>query len=157
MADDIEDLLSELLTDAYGDDEALTALETGIAEALTSPTPANVVGTPVSLVAVEYSGDPRRGLVAVVRRDDGAKHRVSLVDVAVSEEAEVYAPLEAFRRWLRVPSPVFPREARTSPSKKSKSSESSKARGRATKAPSDDTDDFEIDVTKPVESLRSPV
>lgn len=73
---DIEALLDDLIVDAYGDDEDLTALSEGIGEALELPLDVHVVGEPLSLMAVDYDGNARRGLVARCRREDGAEYHI---------------------------------------------------------------------------------
>ena len=99
---DVDALLEELLVDACGDDEQLTALREGIAEALDLPVDVHVVGEPLSLIAVDYDGNPRRGLVARCRREDGSEHRVAFADVQLSPDVTGYPYLAAYCRWLGV-------------------------------------------------------
>ena len=63
-------MLEELLGDAHGDDEQLTALSEGIGEALDLPLDVHVVGEPLSLLAVNYDGNARRGFIGRCRRED---------------------------------------------------------------------------------------
>ena len=51
-------LLEELFVDVYGDDEQLTAFCESIVEAFNLPIDVPVVGEPVSLIAVDYDGNP---------------------------------------------------------------------------------------------------
>jgi hypothetical protein len=103
MSDDLDDFLEEILVDAFGDDEQLTAFEQAFADFARFPIKANIVGTSVDITKVEYEGDERRGLTAVCRRD-GERYRVALVDVAPGpvpvETARLFA---AYRRWLGLP------------------------------------------------------
>ena len=87
---DVDTLLEEFLVDACGDDEQLTALREGIVGALDLPVDVHVVGEPLSLIAVDYDGNPRRGLVARCRREDGSEHRVAFADVQLSPDVAGY-------------------------------------------------------------------
>jgi hypothetical protein len=78
--DEIDQLLAEILVDAYGEDEQLYSFEVAFEESARLPFPARVVGTPVDVVKIEYEGDERRGLTAICRRD-GETHRVSVADL----------------------------------------------------------------------------
>jgi hypothetical protein len=99
MSDNIDTALEEVLVDAYGDDEQLWAFRQFFEDEATFPFPARVVDSPVEVVAVDYDGDERRGLVAVCRRG-GELHTVSLLDVAPGEMAvRGAALLAAYRRW----------------------------------------------------------
>ena len=91
-------LIEEVLVDAYGDGEQLSAFECVFAEA-GLPVSALVVGMACSLDQIEFEGDERRGLVGVVTLD-GRRERVSLVDVSITEKSnEAARLLAAFRRW----------------------------------------------------------
>jgi hypothetical protein len=108
-------LLEEMLVDAYGDDEQLWALREGIVDAFDLPMDVHVVGEPLSLVAVDYDGNPRRGLVARCLRDDGSEYRVALADVHLKPGTAGYPYLAAYCKWLGVePANVQPpRRAKT--------------------------------------------
>ena len=82
-SEEVDALLDEMLVDAYGDDEQLTALAEGIGDALEFPLDVHVVGEPLSLVAVDFDGNARRGIVARCRREDGTEYGVSLVPALV--------------------------------------------------------------------------
>lgn len=131
---DIDALLEELLVDAHGDDEQLWALREGIADALDLPMDVHVVGEPLLLVAVDYDGNPRRGLTAHCCRGDGSEHRVSFADVQLARDSAGYSYLAAYCKWLGV-EPVSTKHAR-----------GSQAKVRKHKASEDD-----IDLSKPVD------
>ncbi|MGH9184427.1 MAG: calcium-binding protein [Acidimicrobiales bacterium] len=102
MSDDIDAVLEDILVDAYGEDEQLWAFRQFFEDDATFPFPAQVVGSPVEVVAVDYDGDERRGLVAVCRRD-GQTYTVALLDVAPGRATEPTAALvAAYRRWSGV-------------------------------------------------------
>lgn len=103
MPDDIDRLLDDILIDAYGDSEQLTSFEEGFKQSARLPFPAQIAGTTVEVMKVEYEGEPRRGLTAVCRRD-GQTHRVALADLTLGPVTLTTSRLlEAYRRWLGLP------------------------------------------------------
>ncbi len=133
---DVDDLLEEMLVDAYGDDEQLTALAEGIGDALDFPLDVHVVGEPLSLLAVDYDGNARRGIVARCRREDGTEYGVSLADVELPSDAAGHLHVAAYCKWLGV-EPAAPKRGRAA-----------KAKVRRHKANDDD-----IDLSKPVDLI----
>lgn len=131
---EVDTLLDELLVDAYGDVEQLTALEQGIFDALVFPIEVYVLGEMMSLERVSYDGNPRRGLVAQCRRDDGREHRISLLDIGVGPQSDIYLHLAAYCQWCGVKPTVV---------------ESTSAPGVKLRTPKAREDD--IDLSKPVE------
>src|SRR5690606_18277457 len=84
---EVDALLEEMLVDANGDDEQLSALAEGIGDVLDFPLDVRVVGEPLSLLAVDYDGNARRGIVARCCREDGTEYGVSLADVELPPTA----------------------------------------------------------------------
>jgi len=106
--DNLDELVAEIVVDAYGDSEELTAFETAFATSARFPFPARIVGTEVQVVQVCFEGDERRGLTAVCRRG-GERHRVALADLTPGPvTAETSLLLSAYRRWLGLPAPAIP-------------------------------------------------
>lgn len=132
----VDALLEEMLVDAHGDDEQLTALAQGIGDALGFPLDVHVVGEPLSLLAVDCGGNPRRGIVARCRREDGTEYGVSLADVELPQAAAGHLHVAAYCKWLGV-EPAAPERGR-----------SAKAKARKHKANDDD-----IDLSKPVDLI----
>lgn len=93
-------LLAGMLVDAHGDDEQLWALREGIEEGLALPMDVHVVGEPLSLIAIDYDGNPRRGLTARCLREDGTEHRVTFADIQLAPDAAGYPYLAAYCGWL---------------------------------------------------------
>ncbi len=114
MPDAIDELLEEILVDAYGDSEQLTSFEIAFEGRARFPFRARIVGTTVDVTKVRYEGDERRGLTAVCRHE-GETLRVALADhtpgVMTHETARLLA---AYRRWLGVP-PLAPSEPPQAP------------------------------------------
>jgi hypothetical protein len=103
MTGDLEDLIDEILVDAYGDSEQLTAFEQAFAESARFPFPASIVGVSVDVVRIEFDGDERHGLTAHCRRD-GEKHRISLADLVPGPVTlETSRLLAAYRKWQGLP------------------------------------------------------
>lgn len=84
---EVDTLLEGMLVDAHGDDEQLWALREGIEEGLDLPINVHVVGEPLSRIAVDYDGNPRRGLTARCLREDGTEHRVTFADTQLAPDA----------------------------------------------------------------------
>jgi tetratricopeptide (TPR) repeat protein len=103
MTGDLEDLIDEILVDAYGDSEQLTAFEQAFAESARFPFPASIVGVSVDVVRIEFDGDERHGLTAHCRRE-GEKHRISLADLVPGPVTlETSRLLAAYRKWQGLP------------------------------------------------------
>jgi hypothetical protein len=98
-AEDLDRLIEEIITDAYGDDEQLWAFHAALEDAIELPCDAFVIGEPVSVVEFDYDGNPRRGLVARCRREDGSGHRVSASDVVLAEQSNGAHLIAAYRKW----------------------------------------------------------
>jgi hypothetical protein len=103
MDDEIDELLEEILVDAYGDGEQLSSFELAFEESARLPSPARIVGARVEVLRIEFEGNEWRGLTAVCRRD-GEKYRVSLADLTPGPvTVETARRLAAYRRWCGLP------------------------------------------------------
>jgi hypothetical protein len=113
MTGDLDDLIDEILVDAYGDSEQLTAFEQAFEESARFPFPASIVGVSVDVVRIEFDGDERHGLTAHCRRE-GEKHQISLADLVPGPVTlETSRLLAAYRKWQGLPEfrPVSPAHA----------------------------------------------
>lgn len=97
---DLDQLVAEITTDAYGDDEQLWAFLQAIQDGIELPSDAFVIGEPVSLVAFDYDGNQRRGLVARCRREDGSEHVVAASELVLAPKASGVQFLAAYRKWM---------------------------------------------------------
>lgn len=97
---DLDKLIAEILTDAYGEQEQFWAFRQAIEDEVVLPTDSFVIGNLVSLLEIDYDGNALRGLTARCRRDDGSEHIVAAADVAATEGSIAGLYLEAYRRWL---------------------------------------------------------
>jgi hypothetical protein len=103
MSDEIDPLLEEILADAYGQAQQLTSFELAFEESVRFPFAAQIVGTRVDVVKVEFDGDERHGLTALCRRDND-NYRVSVQDLTPGPASiETVQLVEAYRRWLGLP------------------------------------------------------
>ncbi len=98
-AEDLDKLIEEIITDAYGDDEQLWAFLSAFDDCIELPVDAFVIGEPVSLLEFDYHGNLRRGLVARCRREDGSEHRVSASEVVLAEQTNGGRLIAAYRKW----------------------------------------------------------
>ena len=89
----LDALLEDVLADAYGDGEQLGAFGCVFADA-GLPAAAEAAGLPCTMDGVEFDGDERRGLVAVITLD-GRRQRLSLLDVVITDESHEAARLLA--------------------------------------------------------------
>jgi hypothetical protein len=94
----LDALIDELTTDAYGDEEQLTGFLTGAEEALQRGEPAEIVGIDVEVLAVDTGPDARTGLTARVSRD-GRTYEVGLADLTFPTDSALGLVVAAYRRW----------------------------------------------------------
>lgn len=98
-AEDLDRLIEEITTDAYGDDEQIWAFHCAFEDGIELPCDAFVIGEPVSVIGFDYDGNQRRGLVAQCRREDGSEHTVSASEVALAEQSKGGHLIAAYRKW----------------------------------------------------------
>jgi len=100
MADRIDELIDEVLVDAYGEDEQLWSFRQAFEDNARLPFAGQVVGVGVEVLEVDYHGDERRGLVARCRRA-GGEHTVSLIDVSPVGPLTLSTRelIDTYRRW----------------------------------------------------------
>ncbi len=78
---DLDRLIEEIIMDAYGEDEQFSAFQQAFEDAVPMPADALVIGEPISVMAIDYDGNERRGLTPRCRREDGPEHVVAAPDV----------------------------------------------------------------------------
>ena len=91
--------LETVLAGAQTDHDQLGALLQAIRSELALPADARVVGEPVQVVAVEYDGHPRRGLIATCRRGE-ERHQVGLADIRFGPGTSGARVSALYREWL---------------------------------------------------------
>ena len=93
-------LLVQILGEGRDDNGQLWALHRAIEAAVALPLDVHVIGEPLVVVAVEYDGNARRGLVARCRREDGSEHRIGLADVEMPARTPAARHAAAYRAWV---------------------------------------------------------
>lgn len=100
MGDPIDDLIEEIIVDAYGEHEQLWSFRQVFEDDARFPFRGRVVGVDVEVASVHFDGDERRGLLAVCRRE-GEVHKVSLLEVTPVGPLPLRTRqlVDAYRRW----------------------------------------------------------
>lgn len=118
--DEIDELVEDVIVDAYGEDEQLGAFVTVIGDHLPLRTGGTVSGHPAVLLDVEAEGWPGHPLVTY--RRDGETLRASLLDVQAPPGTELTRLIAAYRRWAgletAVPKLTTPRRAKKAKKKR---------------------------------------
>ncbi len=135
----LDELIEEITIDAYGDDEQLWAFRQAFEDEVVLPADGFIIGEPVSVIAVDYDGNERRGLTARCRRQDGSEYVVAATDVVLSPPSKGSRYIAAYRKWLNLD--PYPAETKQL-----------SRRVRQHKVTDDD-----IDLTKPVELVALSV
>jgi hypothetical protein len=107
-APELDELIAQITTGTQSDDEQLQAFHRVIQTGVDLPCDAFVIGEPVSVVAFDYDGNPRRGLVARCRREDGSEHVVAAAEVVFAPRSRGIHYLAAYRKWLGVDPGLVP-------------------------------------------------
>jgi hypothetical protein len=97
--DDPDELIEQITVDAYGD-EGYWSFRQAFEDEVMFPLAATLIGIPISVAAIDFDGDERRGLVAVVQRD-AKRTAISLLDIEIPPSQQTADRLvAAYRRWL---------------------------------------------------------
>ncbi len=95
--DRIDQLMEQILTDAYTDEEQLEAMVTAVADLLPTRGGVRVNGRPAILVDVDTDGWPAHPFVTY--RQAGRTLRASLLSVEAAPASRLADVLAAYRRW----------------------------------------------------------
>lgn len=93
-------LIAQIIVDADSEDDQFRAFHRAFLDTIQLPCDAFVIGEPVSIIACEYDGQPRRGLTIRCRRGDGSEHTIAAADMAFAERSIGHQLLAAYRHWL---------------------------------------------------------
>jgi len=99
---ELEGLIDEIITDANGDDEQLWAFRQAFEDKVVMPAEALVVGEPVTVIAIDYDGNERRGLTARCRREEGVEQVIAACDLIFPEGSVAARYGAAYRNWLGI-------------------------------------------------------
>ncbi len=98
---ELEELLAEILIDAFDDEEQLWAFRQAFKDNILVPCKATLAGEPVTVTKLSYNGNARRGLTAACERPDGSKHVVAAADIVLAGEAQ-QRYITAYRKWMGI-------------------------------------------------------
>jgi Calcium binding len=98
--DEIDALIEEIVTDAYGPAEQLWSFRQFFEDTASFPFTAKVAGAPIEMIEIDFDGDERHGLSAICERE-GERHSVALLDIAPSASvtSDTRSLIDAYRRW----------------------------------------------------------
>ena len=99
---ELDELIEEITTDAYGEEEQLWAFRQAFEDDLRVPCAATIVGQPVQVMKFDYDGDNRRGLTTICKRSDGSKYVVSVVDVVMAAGSKEEKYVAAYCRCMGI-------------------------------------------------------
>jgi len=100
---------ARIVAGAKTEDQQLRAFEAAAAREIAFPVNAFVIGEPVEVVSVHYSGHPRAGITAQCRRD-GNVYPVGLADVVFLPGSDGARFVSLYRAWLglgELPAPIL--------------------------------------------------
>lgn len=100
-ADDetIDEIIERVTVDAYGD-EGHSSFAQAFEDEIDFPLDATLIGLNVEIRSVDFDGDERRGLLAVITRNSET-HRVSLLELVLATGPALLLA-NAYRRWLGI-------------------------------------------------------
>ncbi len=98
----LDELIQEIIVDAYGEDEQLWAFRQVIEDEVSFPCAGLVIGKPISVIEIDYDGNERRGLIAKCRSVDGTEHIVAAADVVFPKRSIGARYIASYRKWLGI-------------------------------------------------------
>ena len=118
--EELDLLIDEITADTDNYDHQLWAFRQ-VFEDVVMPHEAFAVGEPVTVLAIDYDGNERRGLTARCRREDGSEHVLAACDLLFPEGSTGARYVAAYRRWLGIE--PYPQGAITAKRKPEKATE----------------------------------
>jgi len=95
---EVDELVEEIIVDAYGDDEQLWVFRQAFEDNVVLPAEAFVVGEPVTVMMIDYDGNERRGLTAKCQREEGVEQVIAACDLIFPEGSTAARYLAAYRK-----------------------------------------------------------
>jgi tetratricopeptide (TPR) repeat protein len=96
----LDELLEKIAATTHGDNEQLRAFRQLFADEVSFPLDGSVMGQPVTVLAIDYDGNVRRGLTARCQLRDGAEYVVAAADVMFPERSIGDRYHASYRKWL---------------------------------------------------------
>jgi tetratricopeptide (TPR) repeat protein len=100
--EELDLLIHNITADTDNYDHELWAFRQVFEDDVTMPHEAFAVGEPVTVLAIDYDGNERRGLTARIRREDGSEHVIAACDLLFPEGSTGERYVAAYRRWLGI-------------------------------------------------------
>jgi len=97
---ELDELIADILIDAYDHDEALMGFENAFDEAGYFPCPGTVIGEDIEILSVAATNG-RQELIATCQRA-GRRHQIALLDIDVNADQPASRLLAAYRHWTGV-------------------------------------------------------
>lgn len=94
---DLDELIAEITTDCYNDDEELMGFENAFDEEAELPCAGTVIGEEIQVLSIATQSG-RRELVATCERH-GRQYQVALLDIELKTDTQTQRLLDAYRRW----------------------------------------------------------
>jgi len=96
----MQELYEEAIIDCYNEDEELAGLMASLGDHVAFPLMAELAGTKVEVVGLDYkSSRPYQGIRVHIRRD-GKPYRASLADLVFDNPDETSAEWLAMYKWI---------------------------------------------------------
>jgi hypothetical protein len=96
---ELDQLVEEITTDAYGDDECYGAFQTVLEDELGKECEARVMGEDVMVIGWDYRNE-RQGVTAKFRKKDKKMYEAAAWEVEVAAGPPGERSMAAYRRWL---------------------------------------------------------
>jgi hypothetical protein len=101
---ELDELIADILIDAYDHDEALMGFENAFDEAGCFPCPGTVIDQDIEILSVA-AANGRQELIATCQHA-GRRHQIALLDIDVNADQPASRLLAAYRHWTGAESPT---------------------------------------------------
>jgi len=100
---ELDELIADILIDAYDHDEALIGFENAFDEADCFPCPAKILDQTIAILSVATTNG-RQELIATCHHAD-RPHQIALLDINVNADQPASRLLAAYRHWTGAENP----------------------------------------------------
>ncbi len=110
--DTLDKIIERIAKKASNDNDMLQNFQKLLTDNVQLPADGFIIGEPVSVTQIEYSGNVRQGLTARCCRGDGLEYTIALADIEFPKIIKGDQYIAAFRKWLGLT--PFPGEGQVS-------------------------------------------
>lgn len=100
--EELDLLIAKITADTDNTDHQLWAFRQVFEDDVVLPHEAFALGEPVTVLAIDYDGNERRGLTARCLKGDGSEHIIAACDLLFPEGSTGIRYVAAYRRWLGI-------------------------------------------------------